>query len=178
MIETTWVTDTGWVVIHDALTIGEWAPSGEGSGAPDTEHESDHSLLRTMTCIDGEVEMEMECVPRFAYGAEAAEWSGGELGEAVAERRRRDRLLLTSDMELSIDGDRRARHDAGCARTKPASARSPGATATWAARAARPRRSSGSTRPKSSGAAGCATATSPTTPGGCTCSARRWSSRG
>ena len=37
-----------------------------------------------MTCIDGEVEMEMECLPRFAYGAEAATWSGGELGEATA----------------------------------------------------------------------------------------------
>ena len=49
-----------------------------------TEHESDHSLLRTITCIDGEVEMEMECLPRFDYGAEAATWSGGELGEAVA----------------------------------------------------------------------------------------------
>ena len=56
-------------------------------GRPETEHESDRSLLRTMTCIDGEVEMEMECLPRFGYGAEAASWSGGELGEAVAERR-------------------------------------------------------------------------------------------
>ena len=37
-----------------------------------------------MTCIDGEVELEMECLPRFAYGAEAATWSGGELGEAIA----------------------------------------------------------------------------------------------
>ena len=52
-----------------------------------------------------------------------------------------------------------------------------GARATWAGRAARPRRWSGSSRPVSSGATGCATATSPTTPGGSTCSARRWSSR-
>ncbi len=28
VIETTWVTDTGWVVVHDALTIGEWAAEG------------------------------------------------------------------------------------------------------------------------------------------------------
>ena len=84
MIETTWVTDTGWVVIHDALTIAEWASAGGERSRPDTEHESDRSLLRTMTCIDGEVEMEMECLPRFAYGAEPASWSGGELGEAVA----------------------------------------------------------------------------------------------
>ncbi len=88
VIETTWVTPTGWVVIHDALTIGEWAAEGERGSRPQTEHESDHSLLRLMTCVDGEVEMELECLPRFAYGAEAASWSGGELGEALARGER------------------------------------------------------------------------------------------
>ncbi len=82
VIETTWVTDTGWVVVHDALTIADWVPAGgdEGRrGRPDTAHESDRSLLRTMTCIDGEVEMEMECAaalrlrpPRARVGAAAS----------------------------------------------------------------------------------------------------------
>ena len=103
VIETTWVTDTGWVVIHDVLTIGEWAEQGGKGSRPETEHESDHSLLRLMTCIDGEVEMEMECLPRFAYGAEAATWSGGELGEAVAHGSDGTELRLTSDMELSTE---------------------------------------------------------------------------
>jgi GH15 family glucan-1,4-alpha-glucosidase len=102
VIETTWVTDTGWVVVHDALTIAEWAAGGE-SDRPDTEHESDHSLLRTMTCIDGEVEVEMECVPRFGYGLEGATWSGGELGGAIARGSDGTELRLTSDMELSIE---------------------------------------------------------------------------
>jgi alpha,alpha-trehalase len=104
VIETTWVTDTGWVVVHDALTIGEWTVSGEGRTRPDTEHESDRSLLRTMTCVDGEVEVEMECAPRFAYGAERAQWSGGETGEAIARGSGADELLLSSDMDLSIEG--------------------------------------------------------------------------
>jgi GH15 family glucan-1,4-alpha-glucosidase len=107
VIETTWVCDSGWVVVHDALTIAEWASSGEdkdGDGRPDTGHESDRSLLRTMTCIDGEVEMEMECLPRFAYGVDAARWTGGELGEAVAHADDGTELQLTSDMELSLDG--------------------------------------------------------------------------
>jgi GH15 family glucan-1,4-alpha-glucosidase len=103
VIETTWVTDTGWVVIHDVLTIGEWAEQGGKGSRPETEHESDHSLLRLMTCIDGEVEMEMECLPRFGYGAEAATWSGGELGEAAAGAGDGTELRLTSDMELSIE---------------------------------------------------------------------------
>jgi alpha,alpha-trehalase len=101
VIETTWVTDTGWVVVHDLLTIGEWAAEG-GDGRPQTEHESDHSLLRLMTCVDGEVEMAMECMPRFGYGVEAASWSGGELGEAVA-RGEGVELRLNTDMELAIE---------------------------------------------------------------------------
>ncbi|HEX5982912.1 MAG TPA: glycoside hydrolase family 15 protein [Solirubrobacterales bacterium] len=107
VIETTWVTDTGWVVVRDALTIAEWAPSdgdkAHRRGRPETAHESDRSLLRTMTCIDGEVEMEMECAPRFGYGVEAARWSGGELGEAVATAEDGTELLLTSDMELELE---------------------------------------------------------------------------
>ncbi|HEX5990473.1 MAG TPA: glycoside hydrolase family 15 protein [Solirubrobacterales bacterium] len=113
VIETTWVTDTGWVVVKDALTIADWAPAGDDGarqGRPETGHESDRSLLRTITCIDGEVEMEMECLPRFAYGAEAARWSGGELGEAVATAADGTELLLTSDMELELgDGAARGR---------------------------------------------------------------------
>jgi GH15 family glucan-1,4-alpha-glucosidase len=110
VIETTWVTPTGWAVVHDALTIGEWAEQ-EGPGSrPRTAHESDRSLLRTATCIDGQVELEMECLPRFAYGAEAAAWSGGELGEAVAQGADGTTLRLTSDMELSLgDGAARSR---------------------------------------------------------------------
>ena len=104
VIETTWVTDRGWVVVHDALTIGDWAEQAGPGSRPVTEHESDHSLLRTMTCIDGEVEVEMECVPRFAYGAEAASWSGAELGEATARGGDGVELRMTSDMELSLDG--------------------------------------------------------------------------
>jgi GH15 family glucan-1,4-alpha-glucosidase len=101
VIETTWVTDTGWAVVHDALTIGEWVPNGDG-GRPRTEHESDNSLLRTITCIDGEVTIDMECRPRFGYAAEPSTWSGGELGEATATCEDGSQLLLTSDMELSV----------------------------------------------------------------------------
>jgi GH15 family glucan-1,4-alpha-glucosidase len=103
VIETTWVTDTGWAVVHDALTIPEWATE-DGSGRPQTAHESDRSLLRTVTCIDGEVEIEMECMPRFGYGFEEAKWTGGELGEALAAAADGTELRLTSDMELTLDG--------------------------------------------------------------------------
>jgi GH15 family glucan-1,4-alpha-glucosidase len=107
VIETTWVTDTGWVVVKDALTIADWAPGGGDpsgrQGRPETKHESDRSLLRTMTCIDGWVEMEMECAPRFDYGLDSARWGGGELGEAVASAADGTELLLTSDMDLELE---------------------------------------------------------------------------
>jgi alpha,alpha-trehalase len=103
IVETTWVTGTGWVVVHDALTIAEWTELAGAGSRPDTAHDSDRSLLRTMTCVDGEVEMEMECLPRFGYGLEEAAWSGGELGAAVA-RGEDAELHLTSDMELTLDG--------------------------------------------------------------------------
>ncbi|HEV2857313.1 MAG TPA: glycoside hydrolase family 15 protein [Solirubrobacterales bacterium] len=107
VIETTWVTDTGWAVVKDALTIADWVPADGDPDSPrarpDTEHESDRSLLRTITCIDGAVEMEMECLPRFDYGREEAKWSGGELGEAVATGPDGTELLLTSDLDLRIE---------------------------------------------------------------------------
>ncbi|MET0557791.1 MAG: glycoside hydrolase family 15 protein [Solirubrobacterales bacterium] len=103
VIETTWVTDTGWAVVHDALTIAEWASSGGKEGRPDAANQSDRSLLRTVTCLDGEVELEMECAPRFGYGAEPARWSGGELGEARASCADGTELCLTSDMELDLE---------------------------------------------------------------------------
>src|SRR5215217_7933442 len=50
VIVTTWVSDTGWAVVKDALTIADWVtPEGSSSnlrGRPDTGHESDSSLLR------------------------------------------------------------------------------------------------------------------------------------
>ena len=55
--------------------------------------------------------MEMECLPRFGYGAEAASWSGGELGEAVAPRQRRHRAAADQ------------RHGADARRTAPPAAR-------------------------------------------------------
>jgi GH15 family glucan-1,4-alpha-glucosidase len=110
VIETTWVTETGWLVTHDLLSIADWAASGEDSERrPQTGHESDRSLLRIVTCVDGEVEVEMECLPRFGYGAEAARWSGGELGEALAVGNDGTALRLTSDMELSLGDDGAAR---------------------------------------------------------------------
>src|SRR6185312_14122730 len=108
VIETTWVTDTGWVVVTDALSIASWTPT---EGSPIVSHESDQSLLRTITCIDGEVDVEMECLPRMSYGRVAAAWSDGDAaGEApgVSEKIARGadgiELELRTDLDVETDG--------------------------------------------------------------------------
>jgi GH15 family glucan-1,4-alpha-glucosidase len=102
-IETTWVTDSGWLVVNDALSIADWTPT---EGTPIVSHESDHSLLRTVTCIDGKVDVEMECLPRFDYGRGAATWSEGDEmpGEMVARGEGAPELELRSDFHLETDG--------------------------------------------------------------------------
>jgi alpha,alpha-trehalase len=102
ILETTWVTDTGWLVVNDALTIGDWESVDDSRSRPKSQHEPDRSLLRVAVCVDGEVDVAMECIPRFTYGATRAAWSGGELGEAAAAGDGM-RLQLTSDLELEIE---------------------------------------------------------------------------
>ncbi len=99
VIETTWVTDTGWMVVNDALSIASWDPT---EGAPIVSHESDHSLLRSIVCIDGQVDVAMECLPRFDYGRAAASWAeGGEApNEMVARGAGGPPLELRTDLHL------------------------------------------------------------------------------
>ena len=103
VVETTWVTETGWLVVNDALSIASWDPAGE---TPIVSHDSDHSLLRTITCIDGEVDVEMECLPRFDYGRAAAEWSKGDEvpGELIARGEGGPELELRTDLATEVDG--------------------------------------------------------------------------
>ena len=108
ILETTWGTKDGWLVVHDALTITEWAPSGReerGMGRPETQRESDHTLVRTATCIDGEVEVTLDCRPRFDYGSQPASWAPADGGELKA-RGERQSVNLATDINPEIDSER------------------------------------------------------------------------
>jgi alpha,alpha-trehalase len=102
VIETTWVTDTGWLLVHDALSIAAWTPS---SGTPIVSHQSDQSLLRTVTCIDGEVDIEMECRPRFDYGRGDAVWDEPAGGAAIATGPEGTEIEMRSDLAMTVEGD-------------------------------------------------------------------------
>ena len=104
VLETTWSTETGWVVVRDALSISSWAEQG-GPRELMTGHETDHCLVRLVKCIDGEVDMDMVCEPRFAYGSESGVWTDLELGEAIAEGAG-EKISLATDLNLTLEQGR------------------------------------------------------------------------
>ncbi|MFL5912639.1 MAG: glycoside hydrolase family 15 protein [Gaiellaceae bacterium] len=114
VLETTWMTRMGWLVVHDALSMGPWHDEDERSHthrrAP-TDWDADHVMVRVVKCLQGTVEVTLDCEPAFDYARAGTEWSytGDGYNEAVA---RADgspvELKLTTDMRMGFEG-RRAR---------------------------------------------------------------------
>jgi len=77
VLETSWETRMGWVIVRDALGIGPWHHETERSQSrtrSPTDHDSDHVLLRVIECVQGSVEIKLECEPAFDYGGLAVDW--------------------------------------------------------------------------------------------------------
>jgi alpha,alpha-trehalase len=110
---TTWKTPTGWVLVRDALTMGPRRGEDEVTPhtRPPTDEDGDHLLVRTVLCIDGEVEVELVCEPVFDYGRTTPEWTVHD-GRSVADATIGDLTIrLTSSMALGSETDHvRARH--------------------------------------------------------------------
>src|SRR5579884_2933295 len=77
VLETSWGTGSGWIIVRDVLLIGQWHHDNERSHthrrAP-TDYDADHVLLRTVRCVNGEVEITLDCEPAFEYGAKRPQW--------------------------------------------------------------------------------------------------------
>ena len=114
VLRTTWKTPSGWVVVRDALTMG--ARAGEDTVTPHTrppaDDDADHTLVRTVECIDGQVEVELVCEPIFDYGRVVASWTVDHDGLHTAEATGGDLTIrLQTDLALGAEGERvRARH--------------------------------------------------------------------
>ena len=111
-LATTWKTPTGWILVRDTLTLGE--REGEDSitphTRPPTDEDADHMLVRTILCLDGSVEVELVCEPRFEYGSIDAEWELLDRNAALASGGDQ-KIRLQSDLALGLEGSRvRARH--------------------------------------------------------------------
>ncbi len=113
-LATTWKTSTGWILVRDALTLGQ--RRGEDTVTPHTrppsDEDADHMLVRTVLCLDGSVEVELVCEPRFDYGRTDAEWSLVDGSRSAAVASGADQTIrLQSDLALGVEGSRiRARH--------------------------------------------------------------------
>ncbi|WP_407726654.1 glycoside hydrolase family 15 protein [Rhodococcoides fascians] len=98
IVETTWQTETGWLIVRDALVMGPWHNTDQRSRthkrAP-SDWDAEHILLRTIKCVSGTVELEMSCEPAFDYHRAPATWE--YTGKVYEE--------TTATCEASADGD-------------------------------------------------------------------------
>jgi GH15 family glucan-1,4-alpha-glucosidase len=115
VLETTWGTRGGWIIVRDLLLIGPWHHSDDRSNthrrAP-TDYDADHVLLRTVRCVNGEAQLSLVCEPAFDYGRERGRWEygGGDYHDVKIEGGGLE-LHLVSDLNLGIEGPRvTARH--------------------------------------------------------------------
>jgi GH15 family glucan-1,4-alpha-glucosidase len=112
VLETTWKTPAGWIVVRDALTMGPTHGVDEITPhtRPPADDDGEHMLVRTVECVEGNVEVELVCEPVFDYGRTPAEWT--LTGDGAADATGAGQTVrLRTDLALGIEGERvRARH--------------------------------------------------------------------
>ncbi|HEY2206357.1 MAG TPA: glycoside hydrolase family 15 protein [Pseudonocardia sp.] len=119
VLETSWWTPTGWLVVLDTLLIGPWHHERERSRThrrPPTDYDADHVLLRLVRCVSGQMQIRLDCSPMFGYGATEARWehTGTGYHDALAHPADTEDdpeahavpLRLTSDMNVGFEGGR------------------------------------------------------------------------
>ena len=112
VLETSWGTKGGWIVVRDVLLIGPWHHEHDRSQThrrSPTDYDAEHVLLRSVRCMNGEVHVNMDCEPHFDYGRVPGEWryDGPGYHEAVVTAEGVDvELRLTTDMNMGIEGPR------------------------------------------------------------------------
>ncbi|MDP9341965.1 MAG: glycoside hydrolase family 15 protein [Actinomycetota bacterium] len=112
VLETSWGTRGGWIIVRDVLVMGPWHDEEERSHthrrAP-TDYDADHVLLRMIRCVNGEVQITLDCEPAFDYGRTPGSWEyeGDGYHRAVCRADGVDvELRLTTDLRLGFEGPR------------------------------------------------------------------------
>lgn len=113
IVETTWQTPTGWLIVRDALVLGPWHNTYERSKThrrTPMDWDAEHTLLRTVKCVSGVVELELSCEPAFDYHRASARWTyTGKVYEQATATCDGDEgqcppIVLTTDLRLGIEG--------------------------------------------------------------------------
>ena len=111
VLETTWHTPTGWLVVQDALLMAPARSTVRRSEyhRPPEDVRASETLLRFATCIDGRVEVEVECFPNFEYGTLGArfDYAAEDYESMTIQSDGGDLLLnITSTLQLGRAGQR------------------------------------------------------------------------
>ena len=110
VLETTWATATGWMVVTDALVMGEWDGTDRinGQRRPPGDYTARGMLVRKATCIAGQVDLMLDCMPLFDYGQTPGTWSygGTGYGEATCKLAGQPELTLRSSLRLGYGAAR------------------------------------------------------------------------
>ncbi|MGI8867265.1 MAG: glycoside hydrolase family 15 protein [Mycobacteriales bacterium] len=110
MLETTWETRTGWVVIRDFLSIGPWYLQNRRSRThrrTPTDNDAEHMLIRLVHCQHGSVDLTMDCEPVFDYGRVPAVWEytgDGYFSASAATPDGEVTVNLQSDLRIGFEG--------------------------------------------------------------------------
>ncbi len=114
VLVTTWKTPKGWVEVRDALTMGSRTGVDEVTPhtRPPADDDADHTLVRTVRGLEGDVEIDLVCEPVFDYGRTDADWTMVDGDGRVADASGAGSTIrLSTDLALGIEGGRaRARH--------------------------------------------------------------------
>ena len=89
VLVTTWRTRSGWIVVRDALTIGPRRTEDTVTPhtRPPADDDAEHLLVRTVECIDGNVEVELVCEPVVRLRARARRVVAGRRRTATPRTR-------------------------------------------------------------------------------------------
>ena len=111
-LETTWATETGWLVVRDALAIGAWRERPDDPHLrPPNDQDAEHCLVRVLECVQGEVDIDLFCRVAPGYATREASWKLDPDRHAAELEHEQPRVRLASDLNLGLEHDRvEARH--------------------------------------------------------------------
>ena len=116
ILETTWQTRSGWLVVDTFLAVGPWYRNEQRSEhhrRTPGDFDAKHMLVRTVKCLHGNVDILLNCEPSFDYGRTDATWEHMDsgYGRVATTNAEFPTLTLTGDMRFGIEGRAvRARH--------------------------------------------------------------------
>jgi GH15 family glucan-1,4-alpha-glucosidase len=111
VVETTWQTPTGWMIVQDLLVVDQLKREGRRADyrrAP-ADFGATGVLLRIATCISGRVEVAVNCASVFDYGATGGKWNykgDGYDTMTIASPDKDVRLELGGTIPLGVLGAR------------------------------------------------------------------------